>query len=96
MVINVGAAKAGDWNAVEKDIKAVVNAAARTLVKVIIETCYLTDEEKISACKAAANAGAIRQNVHRFRYRRRQSPRRRADESIHTAAHEGQGLRRNA
>jgi len=58
MVINVGAAKAGDWNAVEKDIKAVVDAAAGTLVKVIIETCYLTDEEKVSACKAAANAGA--------------------------------------
>ncbi len=58
MVINIGAAKAGDWELVEEDIKAVVDAAAGTLVKVIIETCYLTDEEKEKACKAAANAGA--------------------------------------
>lgn len=58
MVINVGAMKAGDYELVEKDIKAVVDAANGTLVKVIIETCYLTDEEKVLACKAAANAGA--------------------------------------
>ena len=58
MVINVGAMKAGDCELVEKDIKAVVDAANGTLVKVIIETCYLTDEEKVLACKAAANAGA--------------------------------------
>ena len=43
MVINVGAAKAGDFETVYKDIKAVVDAADGTLVKVIIETCYLTD-----------------------------------------------------
>lgn len=58
MVINVGAAKAGDFETVYKDIKAVVDAADGTLVKVIIETCYLTDEEKVEACKAAAKAGA--------------------------------------
>lgn len=58
MVINVGAMKAGDYELVEKDIKAVVDAADGTLVKVIIETCYLTDEEKVLACKAAAKAGA--------------------------------------
>lgn len=58
MVINVGAMKAGDYELVEKDIKAVVDAANGTLVKVIIETCYLTDEEKVLACKAAAKAGA--------------------------------------
>ena len=58
MVINVGAAKAGDFETVYKDIKAVVDAADGTLVKVIIETCYLTDEEKAEACKAAAKAGA--------------------------------------
>lgn len=58
MVINVGAMKAGDVDLVEKDIKAVVDAANGTLVKVIIETCYLTDEEKVLACKAAAKAGA--------------------------------------
>lgn len=58
MVINVGTMKAGDYELVEKDIKAVVDAANGTLVKVIIETCYLTDEEKVLACKAAAKAGA--------------------------------------
>ena len=58
MVINVGALKAGDHELLEKDIKAVVDAANGTLVKVIIETCYLTDEEKVIACQAAARAGA--------------------------------------
>lgn len=58
MVINVGAMKSGDYESIEKDIRAVVEAANGTLVKVIIETCYLTDEEKVIACKAAAKAGA--------------------------------------
>ena len=58
MVINVGALKSGDMEYVEKDIKAVVDAANGTLVKVIIETCYLTDEEKTAVCKAAERAGA--------------------------------------
>ena len=58
MVINVGALKEGNIDLVEKDIRAVVEAANGTLVKVIIETCYLTDEEKAQACQAAARAGA--------------------------------------
>lgn len=58
MVINVGALKEGNVDLVEQDIRAVVEAANGTLVKVIIETCYLTDEEKTLACKAAARAGA--------------------------------------
>lgn len=58
MVINIGAAKEGDWETVEADIKAVVDAADGTLVKVIIETCLLTDEEKRQACLAAKAAGA--------------------------------------
>ncbi|MBN2873820.1 MAG: deoxyribose-phosphate aldolase [Spirochaetales bacterium] len=58
MVINLGAAKAGDWKAVEDDIRAVVKAAGNATVKVIIETCYLTDPEKKKACEAAARAGA--------------------------------------
>ena len=58
-VINVGAAKDGDWELVESDIRAVVEAAkGRALVKVIIETCLLTDEEKIEACRCAMAAGA--------------------------------------
>ncbi len=64
MVINIGAAKDGDWDFVEKDIRAVVNAAheghpdKNALVKVIIETCLLTDEEKAKACECAMRAGA--------------------------------------
>ncbi len=59
MVINVGALKSGLYNLVFQDIKAVVEAASyQALVKVIIETCYLTDEEKIKACLLAKYAGA--------------------------------------
>lgn len=58
MVINVGALKDNDLAFVEKDIKAVVEAANRRDVKVIIETCLLNEEEKINACKMAQKAGA--------------------------------------
>ncbi len=58
MVINIGAAKEGNWKYVEEDIRAVVEAAQGNVVKVIIETCLLTDEEKIEACKCSLNAKA--------------------------------------
>ena len=58
MVIHVGAAKVGDWALVQRDIEGVVKAAAWHTVKVIIETCLLTDEEKVKACEAAKAAGA--------------------------------------
>lgn len=59
MVVNVGAVKAGDWQYVKQDIEAVVAAArGKALVKVIIETCLLTDEEKVKACTVAKLAGA--------------------------------------
>lgn len=58
MVINVGALLAGDEETVLKDMKAVVKAANGTLVKVIIETCYLNDEQKKAACRLAMEAGA--------------------------------------
>ena len=59
MVIHTGMAKSGNWDYVKKDIKAVVQAAeGRALVKVILETCLLTDEEKEKACLAAKEAGA--------------------------------------
>lgn len=58
MVIHIGAAKAGDWALVQRDIEGVVKAAAGRTVKVIIETCLLTDEEKVKACEAAKAAGA--------------------------------------
>lgn len=59
MVINVGAVKSGNWELVRKDIEGVVAAAkGHALVKVIIETCLLTDEEKVKACTVAKEAGA--------------------------------------
>ena len=58
MVINIGAMKNGEFDLVREDIKAVVDAANGTLVKVIIETSLLTDEEKVKACELAALAGA--------------------------------------
>ncbi len=58
MVINIGQLKAGNDKAVEEDIRAVVEAANGTLTKVIIETCLLTDDEKVRACQAAVRAGA--------------------------------------
>lgn len=58
-VINVGALKAGNTQFVQEDIEAVVKAAkGKAIVKVIIETCLLTDEEKVTACLLAKAAGA--------------------------------------
>ena len=58
MVINVGALKEGNDQFVEDDIRAVVEASKPAIVKVIIETCLLTDEEKVRACELSEKAGA--------------------------------------
>ena len=58
MVINVGAIKSEMWDAVTADIRAVVEAADESLVKVIIETSQLTDEEKVRATECVIEAGA--------------------------------------
>ena len=58
MVINVGALKDGLYDVVKADISEVKGACGSTLLKVIIETCLLTDEEKITACRLAKEAGA--------------------------------------
>lgn len=58
MVINIGALKSRNFDLVERDIRAVVEAAKGTLVKLIIETCLLTDDEKVRACQLAQKAGA--------------------------------------
>ena len=59
MVINVGKLKERDLAYVKNDIQAVVNAAkGKALTKVIIETCLLTDEEKVIACQLSKEAGA--------------------------------------
>lgn len=58
MVINVGALKAGELDYVENEIAAVVKASGKSSVKVIIETCLLTDAEKEIACRLAKKSGA--------------------------------------
>lgn len=58
MVINISALKDRDDQFVEDDIRAVVQASKGAVVKVIIETCLLTDEEKVRACQIAVRAGA--------------------------------------
>jgi deoxyribose-phosphate aldolase len=59
MVINVGLAKTGDWAGVQKDIAAVRAATPPpTVLKAILETAVLTDDEIVAACHAAADAGA--------------------------------------
>ncbi|WP_273322235.1 deoxyribose-phosphate aldolase [Vallitalea guaymasensis] len=59
MVINIGYLKSKKYKEVEEDIEAVVNAAkGKAHVKVIIETCLLTDDEKVKACELSVKAGA--------------------------------------
>lgn len=58
MVINVAKAKDDDFGYIENEIKAVVSAAGGRCVKVILETCYLTNEEIVKACNAAKMAKA--------------------------------------
>ena len=58
MVMNMSAFKSGNYDGVVEDIAAVVEAAKPYAVKVIIETCLLTDEEKVKACELVANGGA--------------------------------------
>ena len=58
MVINVGALKDENWTFVEDDIRAVKKACGGKLLKVILETCLLTDDEIVSACQLSEAAGA--------------------------------------
>ena len=58
MVINIGWAKEGKWDAITAEIAAIKSACKGKLLKVIIETCLLTDEEKIALCKCVSDSGA--------------------------------------
>lgn len=58
MVINIGKAKEHDYDYIENEISSIVNVSGGRTVKVIIETCYLTDEEKEEVCKRATKAKA--------------------------------------
>jgi len=59
MVLNVGWALQGRWDLVEADIRQVREAAGKVPLKVILETCYLTDDQIVKACAAATAAGAV-------------------------------------
>lgn len=58
MVINVGKAKDHDYDYIKKEIEELVHAANGNVLKVILETCYLTNEEIVKVCEAAVAAGA--------------------------------------
>lgn len=58
MVVNITDVKNGLYGKVEEEIREVKKACGDRILKVIIETCYLTEEEKIAMCKAVTNAGA--------------------------------------
>jgi deoxyribose-phosphate aldolase len=58
IVINIGLAKSGSWNAVKQEISDIIAATPEALHKIIIETSYLTDEEKKAASLAVMDAGA--------------------------------------
>ncbi len=58
MVVNISDVKNGRYDAVEEEIYKLKEACGDKILKVIIETCYLTEDEKIAMCKAVTNAGA--------------------------------------
>lgn len=58
MVVNISDVKNGDYEKVENEIRAIKEAVGDKILKVIIETCYLTEEEKIAMCEAVTKAGA--------------------------------------
>ncbi|MCH5263803.1 MAG: deoxyribose-phosphate aldolase [Lachnospiraceae bacterium] len=58
MVVNISHVKNGMYDEVEQEIRALKEICGNLVLKVIIETCYLTEEEKIAMCKAVTNAGA--------------------------------------
>lgn len=58
MVVNISDVKNGDFDKVQEEIRILKNACKGHILKVIIETCFLTEEEKTAMCKAVTNAGA--------------------------------------
>lgn len=58
MVINIGALKDKDYDYVQNEIAELKKAAGDHILKVIVETCYLTEEEKVKVCELVTNAGA--------------------------------------
>ncbi len=96
MVVNIGALRDKKLGLVADDIRAVVEASGPALVKVILETCFLTDEEIVSGCELAVVVRRqVRQDVDRFRGLRRLPGPRAADAPDRGPGHRGQGLGRH-
>ena len=66
MVINIGWAKDGKFDCIEEEIRTLKKACGSKILKVIIETCLLTDEEKIRMCEAVTKAGATFEDIKLF------------------------------
>ena len=66
MVINIGQLKAGNYDYVENEIRTLKNACGEKILKVIIETCLLTDEEKVKMCELVTKAGATFADIELF------------------------------
>ena len=101
MVINIGAAKEHNWDLVREDMKAVIDAARESSryvkVKVIIETCLLTDEEKVKVCEIARELkGGLCQDFVRLLDRRRDGGGRGPDEAHRRPDHGGEGVHRRS
>ena len=75
MVINIGWVKDQRWNDLLEEIKAVKQHCEGKLLKVIIETCLLTDDEKIKMCEIVRFRRGLYQDLHRLLHRRRDVPR---------------------
>ena len=99
MVINIGQAKGGEWDAVAADIAAVTKAAhdGGAIVKVIFENCFLNDEQKVRLCQICGEVRCrLREDFHGLRDGRRHDGRPATDAAVVAAAREAQGRRRHS
>ena len=95
MVVNLAMVKDGCWDDVAADIRAVREASRGCILKVIIECCLLTEEEKRMLCRIVSDSGADYQDLHRIFHRRRHGGRCTSAARLLPAAREGQGCRRH-
>ncbi len=95
MVVNVGWVKDARWGDILAELKAVKTACQGRILKVIIEACLLTEEEKIKLCELVSlSGGGLYQDLHRLLYRRRHPGGRGPPAQACGSQREGQGRRR--
>lgn len=98
MVINIGRMLGGDYDYVEREIKTLAELChdQEAILKVIIETCYLSDEQKVKACPAERKRGrGLCKDQHGLWHRGREDCRRGADAPHGIRPRAGQGQRRH-